>query len=50
MVWESLPQEELLAELDLEERIRIPQVDSGGEGRSLGSEEWHVRRQTWSVR
>lgn len=33
VVWEGLPQEQLLAELDLEEWVRIPQVDDGGEGR-----------------
>lgn len=33
VVWEGLPQEQLLAELDLEEWVRIPQVDNGGEGR-----------------
>ena len=33
VVWEGLPQEELLAELDLEEWMKIPQLDHGGEER-----------------
>lgn len=33
MAWESFPEEKLLAELGIEEWVRISQVDNGGKGR-----------------
>lgn len=33
MAWESFPEEKLLAELDIEEWVRVSQVDNGGKRR-----------------